>query len=493
MHGTFLVSARCPECGAPIRYPEGSFTFSCEFCSSALRIAERGRNLRYVIPARFSREEVTHLIHRPLLEKRGEFGRLLRLKNVEYRYKPFWYVKGMVFCTIARKENNEILAKLWSHTFQANENFFPSFHSLGVRSEVLTVLPLDSDAVAGSLVLPAHVSREEAWTRAYAAASANVNLATAPIHEFFPPDQDDPADTWEARHPAETILFKEISLIGAKMFLLYYPVIRVVAEGSVCDWTLFVEGVSGSILSGARGDAEYEDLTGENLETGSGGNLLLTHRCKNCGQDLKPGDFDIAYYCGNCFHLWLLGHDDYQPLAVHLIEPVRRTAATVFVPFWEFSLDVEDDESSAALKTVGDLARMMKMGRHMLRKEDPARPLTFLVPALVTRNVGAMLKLAARINMFQKDLPVSPSTEFPYDKILHASLGESEAEAMLKPLLFAVLGRTDRATLGFLGSAHIRVTERRLVWYPFEDRGDTLADHFHQYHFPKRSMDVRVY
>jgi hypothetical protein len=63
---------------------------------------------------------------------------------------------------------------------------------------------------------------------------------------------------------------------------------------------------------------------------------------------------------------------------------------------------------------------------------------------------------------------------------------------MVSPLIFLVIGRTDRKAIQFYNDLEITVTDRQLVWYPFEEKGEYLADTFHNYHLPKRSMDVNV-
>ncbi|MGA1839779.1 MAG: hypothetical protein ACMUIU_04055 [bacterium] len=139
-----------------------------------------------------------------------------------------------------------------------------------------------------------------------------------------------------------------------------------------------------------------------------------------------------------------------------------------------------------------DLSTFMKMGRFLLRDEDPERPIRLYVPALVTRNARALLKLATRINEHQRALPVSKNENFPLDKILNASLPEDEAEEMLQVIVFSVIGRQDRKALDFYKDFTITITKKEILWYPFEDKGNFLVDNFHQYNFPKQSIDITV-
>ncbi len=122
-----------------------------------------------------------------------------------------------------------------------------------------------------------------------------------------------------------------------------------------------------------------------------------------------------------------------------------------------------------------------------------AMGMRFYVPALVTRNARAIIKLAARIGIMQKELLVSETEDFPSENIWNASLPEEEAEEMLEPLIFLVVGLAHRKAINFYKDFKIKVTDKQLVYYPFEDKGKFMLDHFHNYNFPKRSFDLNVY
>jgi len=425
------------------------------------------------------------------MEKRGIFGRLKTIRRVRTYYKPFWYVKGMIFCTLAEKGATEVLAKTWYHTFQANDGFFPFFRSMGVRSEVLTLQPLNGPLPDSAILLSAGLKRADAEREARKAAVLNMNVTTAAAGSVVGKDRERLVMNFGAAAGARPGAFRDVRLVGARYVLLYYPVVEALCEGSVCDWTYYIDGANGGILA----DMQGAPPSGGDRQTPQEDDAppeLLSHRCKNCGADLRPGDFDVIFYCGNCFRLWLLDGRDYRPMNVRVITPPRPSSRTVFIPFWNMITAVGPGGGPPLLETIGDLARTMKMGRHILRNEDPERPLRFLVPALVARNAAVVMKLAARINVFQKDCPYEPGENFPYARALGASLTEAEARAMLRPLLFAVVGRSDRGTLDLLRNAEITVRESELVWYPFEDRGAALADHFHNFHLPRTALKVKL-
>ncbi|MGA1791998.1 MAG: hypothetical protein ACMUIM_10975 [bacterium] len=111
----------------------------------------------------------------------------------------------------------------------------------------------------------------------------------------------------------------------------------------------------------------------------------------------------------------------------------------------------------------------------------------------ISFNARALLKLASKINLHQKALPVSENGRFPYTKIINASLPQDEAEEMLDVIIFSIIGRRDKTALKFYQDATVRVTRKELIWYPFEDRGNFYFDAFHQFTFPKKSMDINVY
>lgn len=83
--------------------------------------------------------------------------------------------------------------------------------------------------------------------------------------------------------------------------------------------------------------------------------------------------------------------------------------------------------------------------------------------------------------------------DFPFEKIWNASLPDKEAEEMLTPIIFLVIGRIDRTAINFYNDFKGTVSDKQLVYYPFEDNGNALIDLFHNYSFPKRSFDLKVY
>jgi hypothetical protein len=76
--------------------------------------------------------------------------------------------------------------------------------------------------------------------------------------------------------------------------------------------------------------------------------------------------------------------------------------------------------------------------------------------------------------------------------VLNASLPEDEAEEMMRVAVFSLMGRRDRAALDFYEDFRIETDRKALIWYPFEEKGNYLVDHFHQFNFPKKSLDIKI-
>ena len=468
MHTPFLVSIKCPECGGPLRYPEGAYTFKCPYCASVLRIKKDGVVLKYLIPPRMlNNHEIQIIIKKAQNEKRVVFQGHPTVHQIKTVYKPFWYFKGMLYYNYVAKDINDTMAKTWYYSFQANPEFAASFNSLSVRAEVLTLEPYDSDAIKGKgTILPLTVDKEDAFR--YAESAADMNLQ------------------YEVGHST----YKKLYLIGEHFFIIYYPVIQVTCTRPGGYHTFMFDGIAKSLLEEESGQGQ---ITKENTEPNEPYRIrLLTHRCKNCGYDLPVREFDIFFYCNTCGRLWLLKDGEYHSNPIKVLETPHEEKS-VFLPFWRFEVELKSEVAGVELKTIGDLSTFMKMGRFMLRNEEPKRPIRLYVPALVTRNARALLKLAAKINLHQKALSVSQNGRFPYTKIINASLPRNEAEEMLDVIMFSVIGRRDRKALDFYHDLKIQVTQKELVWYPFEDRGNVYFDPFHQYTFPKKSMDINVY
>jgi len=462
MQQSFLVAIKCPECGAPIRYPEGAYSFTCSYCGSVLRIQREGVVLKYIIPARLSVTGIRRAVKEALAGKKGSRA----IARVQTVYKPFWYFKGMLYYSFVGTEGNETLAKTWYYSFQAHREYVPSFRSLSVRTEVLTLAPFDSEAAQNAgTVLSLTVDRDEAYAQASRAAEKGFQaLVSTPV-------------------------YRKLTLIGEHFFIIYYPIVQVDCTGDDGDRTIMIDGVNKSILEDEPGTPAAESQ--HHGDAPAFRSRLLTHRCNNCGHDLKAGDFDIVFYCDVCTRLWFLRGDEYQCLNVTVLEPAGQEGA-VFMPFWRFETGITSETTGVEMNTIGDLSTFMKMGRFLLRHQDPSRPIRIYVPALTARDARALMKLASQINIHQKLLPLSPRKEFPFTRMLHASLPDDEAEEMLWVVVFAMIGRRDRKALDFYRDFTVSVTKKEMVWYPFEEKGNNFVDHFHNFHFPRKSLDLRV-
>ncbi|MBN2373556.1 hypothetical protein JXL19_07210 [bacterium] len=515
MSDTLLVSVKCPECGGPLSYPEGAYTFKCLYCGSVLRIKNEGIDLKYIIPCRLNRNEMPPLIRKILFEKKIPVRKTCSINQISIIYKPFWYLKGMVYYSRVGSDGNETTAKTWYYSFQANPDIVSTFNSLSVRTEVLALEPYNSEDYRneGTIILPLMFDREAAYKYAEFAADMNIQISAAK------------AD------------YERLSLIGEQLFVIYYPVICVVCSDCDRSHTLFIDGINKCLLEDNAGGKSStfqsdnnegimnpESTKGdENCQKGFSDETpyksaplgrtatrptenpqekdensysiklsLLSHRCKNCGHDLTAREFDIIFYCETCYRLWLLEKGEYFPLIIKCIES-ESEEESVYMPFWRFEVNIVSESAGITLKTIGDLSKFMKLGQFLLRNEDPGRPVSLYCPSLVTKNAKALLKLAAKINLHQRALPIAKRDRLPFDKAMNASLPDNEAEDMLWVIVFSIIGRRDKRAIDFYGDFKIKVINKELIWYPFEDKGEFLVDRFHQYNFPKKSMDINVY
>ena len=460
----FLVSSTCPECGAPTKHHEGALTFKCQYCASVLRMQAEGMTLKYIIPARLDEKAAALAIKKLLVNRK--ITPVTKVKKVTVIYDPFWNLRGMLFYLVAGDGKAEISAKTWFHSFQANETFLPSFTSLGIQSQVLELEHYDAEKFPKSAVLlPTTLIEKDALKAAKKAATAAMDM--------------------DGKRPG----FSDLKMVGEKLSIIYYPVISVVCEGETGYHTIMVDGVNGNLLAEEAGRIETQGI-GES-DTVAVPPKLITHRCPNCGHNLKDGDFDLTFHCGECRRLWMLKDNDYASIKINAIRPMERGGA--YIPFWRFKLEISSGEGSDVISKIGDRAKIMKGGGFNLRNEDPERDITFYVPAIVTRNASGLLSLAIRINIFQKDLPPSDGEAMPDGEAFGLSLAEEEAREMLEPLVFAVTGRIDAKMIAFYNNIQIEVKKSDIVWYPVSFEKDMLVDRYHEYHFPKRWLDTDVY
>ncbi|MBI5637413.1 MAG: zf-TFIIB domain-containing protein [Nitrospinae bacterium] len=490
----FYISARCPECGAPARHPEGALTFKCPFCASVLRVKDEGTFLKYIIPARVSPAEAPLAVKRAM--QAGKVGGLRTVRRIITFHKPFWYCKGMLFFAFADErmdvssaplttdENNpppqhaftnairaaaraaDVIAKTWSHTFAANPALAVPLRTLGIQAEVLTLEPYDSEQYKETLVAPITLDRAAAEKMAMDAALNNMNM------------------------DRKRYSYSSLNFIGEKYFIIYYPVLAAICEGDGGFITVLLDGINKNFIAATPGK-EIIDETGA-WEHAAARFSIITHRCPNCGHDLEPGGFDIVFYCRSCFSLWLLEGGDYRRLPKKALKSTLAQG-TVYIPFWRFTLELDNSVSGERFSTVGELAKLVKGGDLYLRGIPPENPIVFHLPALTTSNATAALKLAARICGAQKEMPFDDVEEFPHATFQGASLPLDEARQMLPVVAFSVIGRTDRKTVDFYNSMTVRDTSADLVWYPFEEKGTMLIDQFLGFNISKRGMSAEVY
>lgn len=472
MDTPFLVSIKCPECGGPVHYPEGAYTFKCPYCVSVLRVKQEGIDLKYIIPSRLKNKDFLPVIENHLNGNETSFKKTCAIISIKTVYKPFWYFKGMIYYNYSIKGKTDTLGKIWYYSFQANPDFAGMLNSLSIRTEVMTLEPFDVESFKdeGTIILPLLLKKEEAYKNAKCAAYINLQIAAGNA----------------------SYLYNKLSFIGEQLFIIYYPVIQVVCSKiqGAGNRTFMIDGISKSILAYEEGDRGFASLSNDSDKPYR--IKLLAHRCKNCGRDLPAKDFDIVFYCDNCLKLWILKNGDYHCLNIKVIE-TKKAEDCIFIPFWRFEVTIVSKTTGIELDTISTLSRFMKMGRFLLRMEDPDRPIRLYCPALVTRNAKALLKLASRINLFQRVLPINKTGAFPYKKILNASLLDDEAEEMLEVLIFSIIGRQDRKAIDFYKDFETTVTKKELVWYPFEEKGDFLVDNFNQYNFPKKSIGLNMF
>lgn len=490
---SFYISARCPECGAPARHPEGVLTLKCPFCASVLRIKDEGTFLKYIIPARLSPADAPLAAKRAMRE--GKVRGLRAVRKIITFYKPFWYCKGMLFFACAEEkmvsaqplvmdEKNppspqeftaairgtertaNVTAKTWSHTFAANNEIAEPLHTLGIQTQVLTLEPYDSEQYKETLVAPITMDRATAEKTAMTVAMNNMNIER------------------------KRYSYSSLNFIGEKYFIIYYPVLAAVCEGDGGHTTVLLDGINGNFTAAIPG----KEIIGESAGWVRSAShfWLITHRCPNCGHDLEPGGFNIVFYCRYCYSLWLLQGDDYRRIPKKALH-AKAVQGTVYIPFWRFTLELDNRSTGGQYRTVGELAKLIKGGDLYLRGIPPENPIIFHLPALTVTNATATLKLAARICGAQKEMPFEEMEEFPHATFQGASLPLDEARQMLPVVVFSVIGRTDRKTVDFYNSMTVRDTSAELVWYPFEEKGAMLVDQFLGFNVAKRGMSGDIY
>lgn len=439
--GGYRLDITCCFCGGSLEVDEASRTVRCRHCGSVLRIARDGHVPKYRINDGLAEREVRFLIEHDL--KKAKEPLTQSWHGLAQVLVPFWRITGMVL-TIRRRATGipaelfgvredtaddspqtEVTFNRKDVTFCANEDFPWGVDSLGVRTQVATLLPLERDfpqahhLVPLTIDLPAARKRFErtVLSAATAVAPAQIELHTRTVGTeisiiYFP------------------LWIGDISNTRGKKLVQFDPVARRVV--ALCD---------------ANGDVPTADMLPIE-ETPS--LQIVPHRCPNCGADLPDRGRSVAFFCANCRRLFLDNGQEYRECAIRTAGDAA--APCRLFPFWVFNLSTIDRPPDAALHR----------NMHLLQfRED-----SFFVPAFEITNPARLLRLVTHYNRCA-ELPVFEARSVNPETLVDATLSANFAGRLVFPLALAAAALKGLSVEDVPQFPETRFADPQLVWLPY--------------------------
>lgn len=373
----FVVATRCPSCGAPLEFAEGSMVIACGYCSSRLLVTGRGRTLAYVVRPRVDGRQAAALAAAGSPGCRGEprlhFVPYYRLVAGELRWEVHepeptpGHAPGdlteqarsvvgrfaIAWATSRPEPRDARLPELRFADRRIEKSFLAAalpdlgVYSLGVRPGALALGLFERDAVVAlGGIVPVDVGVEEAMRRALMA----------------------PAD--------HRLVHREV--VERVLSLVYFPYWLVPAEGG---GAAVVDAVSSQVVVAAAAPELLVRLARapEPPPPAAGFRSLA---CPNCGWDLPLGADEVIAHCRPCGRAWQIVADRLDAVQFEVARPGTAVVARdlVHLPVWILDAGAARCFGPAfryrRLKGVHDLAvRLFRRQPRWGRWEGEAPPL----------------------------------------------------------------------------------------------------------------------
>ena len=440
----YRLGIKCSFCGGSLEIDEASHTTRCSHCGSALKIVRPEGLQQYRISDSLSKREVKFFIERYLKEcNQGLVSRWGELTRV---YIPFWRVQGT---TIVVRESPPDYNSMYQTadtmedafdtspkldvkistreiTFCADESVGWGITSLGVRSQVVKLEPLDRSFIEENTVIPPSMDSTSASERF---GSTVQSTATA-----------------SSRLGAEV----DATSVGIESSMIFFPIWLAIFANREGEYTIQFDPLAKRVASMLPGEIS--------LPTGSAGQFefegaitVIPHRCPNCGTDLPENEGSSVYYCENCRRLFAEGGTDYR--SVDLRVPAGMGSAETLFPLWVFSL---------ADCTGDGLGRLMTSLTRLRYGTDK-----FVVPAFDISNPSRLMRLISHYNYnsHQFSFESQPLSRYNFQKV---AVSPRQAASFIVPLISAIEVNKGFRLDDVRNPGTIGFSDPELIWMPFE-------------------------
>ena len=250
----------------------------------------------------------------------------------------------------------------------------------------------------------------------------------------------------------------------------------------------------------------------------SDGFIVKPLRCGHCGNELPVMGQFVTFQCPTCFRYWILTLNGLEPVTVfEAVPPQEAEKGMIPLPFWVTEIDcdrlrgstnsvmelfmekaqaimtmkLDNDDFQEDLLADPDLdrgllkAQMLKETssvekiptsseiNYVIRRIEQADPYHVYVPAFLSRNTYAYLKVGRLLTKCQPRCHIEKSTGLR--RTVLCALQADEALELVDFVFFATLPESIRNYGNLLERIHLHHSGRpRLVEFPFERNGAYL-------------------
>lgn len=365
----FLIRRRCPSCGAPVEHSDTATTVACSYCQVRLAITGVGAPARYAVPTRYDADTALCEAKRAL---RGEQVRVRRLDAPRVIYFPYarwradvhalwrhpkarkpepehrssWTVPATLIevgfgpdtpatrawsklnadsrrpaamrgISDLEEDEAEFQYRIgpWEQTISAQPDLAFIDHTLGVRTQALSVVPLDElvDSKGDPQLIPGRVaprlSTEEAQNRLE--------------RQLREAQREEPGDREHARFFAPT----------AELQWIYFPYVAIDFTGPERNGCILLDGVTlkhrsivdTQALATLALDAQQGDAGGWTFSQPATRFTALV--CPNCSMPLRCHPSACLHPCENCRRTWELSSGTLRERRAKLLLPPRHRSS----------------------------------------------------------------------------------------------------------------------------------------------------------------------
>jgi DNA-directed RNA polymerase subunit RPC12/RpoP len=401
---------QCPQCGAPVSFPEEDRIFVCPYCR-VRHFLFTGDYFRYYLPP---------------LKSRGD----------DVFFVPYWRFKGLRVIIRGTKHRHEVVDRSACAAPHPN---VPG--SLGFRSQTLSLK--FADRGMSGRCLPVRTLRSD-----FMESMRKVSLSLPSAATQLPPALLTGLSLSLLEIESEPFGEPYCILMGETASLIYSPFF--IGNGSLYD------GITGENL----GSAEGLDVSKDAGQTAFPKTAFLPAICPDCGMDLHGSKESVVLACDQCIRLYAPSPGGLVGEEFFVAWPVPK--ADIWLPFWRIAVEC----STGPLSSVADFYRFASVPKP-IAPTDEQKAFHFLIPGFKI-NPDLFLKMAKLFTLYRAEAE-KPAGEPP--KPLHPVTVPAAEASQSIPAILVDTSPVKKRIVPQVSNSQFPMKTAAMVFVPFLDKG----------------------